>query len=55
MFEILKAYGLPDVIIEAISYQLSSAVVFSPDGETSSFQILAWVLQGDINTFSLWY
>ena len=49
MFEILKAYGLPNIIIEAIRviYEDSSAVVITPDGETSSFQILAGVLQGD--------
>jgi len=49
MFEILKAYGLPDIIIEAIRviYEDSSAVVLTPDGETSSFPIQAGVLQGD--------
>jgi hypothetical protein len=39
MFEILKAYGLPNIIIEAIRviYEDSSAVVITPDGETTSF------------------
>ena len=49
MFEILKAYGLPSLIIEAIKviYEDYSAVVITSDGETPSFPIHAGVLQGD--------
>jgi hypothetical protein len=49
MFEILRLYGLPDKIIEAIKvmYTDTSSTVLSTDGETISFPILAGILQGD--------
>jgi hypothetical protein len=49
MFQILKAYGIPRVIIDAIKaiYTNSSALVISPEGDSEPFQILAGVLQGD--------
>ena len=52
MFSILKAYGLPNELIQAIKllYQNTRAKVLSPDGETDVFQILAGVLQGDTLT-----
>ena len=49
MFKILKLYGIPSTIIEAIKvlYTDTSATVLSPDGETSPFDICAGILQGD--------
>ena len=49
MFQILHAYGIPGVIIDAIKaiYTDSSALVISADGDTEPFEILAGVLQGD--------
>ena len=49
LIEILRAYGVPDKIIEAIetTYSETWAKVRTADGETESFQILAGVLQGD--------
>ena len=49
MFEILQAYGIPGIIIDAIKaiYTDSTALVISPDGVTEPFPILAGVLQGD--------
>jgi len=47
--EILKAYSIPDELINAIAnlYENTRAKVLSPDGETDEFSILAGVLQGD--------
>ena len=49
MLKILKAYGIPDQLIQAIGklYEGTRAKVISPDGETDYFNILAGVLQGD--------
>ena len=49
MLKILHAYGIPELIVEAIGkmYQNTKAKVISPDGETELFEILAGVLQGD--------
>ncbi|XP_072046557.1 uncharacterized protein [Amphiura filiformis] len=49
MLKILHAYGIPELIVEAIGkmYQNTKAKVISPDGETDLFEILAGVLQGD--------
>ena len=49
MFKILEAYGIPPSIIDAIKliYEDSSAQVLTPDGETSFFDILAGIFQGD--------
>ena len=47
--EILKAYGIPTKIVDAISilYKDTEAQVITPDGDTEFFEILAGVLQGD--------
>ena len=49
LIEILRAYGVPDKLVEAIavSYKETWAKVRTADGETEAFQILAGVLQGD--------
>ena len=49
MLKILKAYGIPDSIIQGINimYSDTEAKVLSPDGETDAFTIHAGVLQGD--------
>ena len=49
MFKILKAYGIPDILVTAIKnmYRDTQAKVLSPDGETRSFNIHVGVLQGD--------
>ena len=49
MLLILKAYGIPEELVPAISimYDDTSAKVITPDGETEIFSILAGVLQGD--------
>ena len=47
--EILRAYGIPNKIVDAISilYKDTMAQVLTPDGDTEFFEILAGVLQGD--------
>ena len=52
LMEILIAYGIPRKVVKAIEvlYKSTSAKVFSPDGDTESFEILAGVLQGDTLT-----
>jgi hypothetical protein len=49
MFQILSAYGIPAIIINAIKliYENSCAQVITPDGETKFFDILAGIFQGD--------
>ena len=49
MLCILKAYGIPDSLVNAIEdiYSDTKAKVLSPDGETKYFSITAGVLQGD--------
>lgn len=49
MMKILRAYGIPEQLVNAIStlYEDTRAKVLSPDGETDYFEILAGVLQGD--------
>ena len=49
MFAILKAYGIPERIMNAIMeiYRNIKAKVKSPDGDTDYFEILAGVMQGD--------
>ncbi len=49
MVKILRAYGIPDELVEAIDemYQGTVAKVLSPDGETEPFEISSGVLQGD--------
>ena len=52
LMQILKAYGIPDIIVDAINtlYEDTVAQVLSPDGDTEFFTILAGVLQGDTLT-----
>ena len=49
MLRILKSYGIPHNIIQAIvlTYKYTYAKVITPDGETEHFQITKGVLQGD--------
>ena len=49
MFAILKAYNIPDELVNAIKllYHNTRAKVVSPNGETEEFEIVAGVLQGD--------
>ena len=49
LMQILRAYGIPDTIVDAINilYMDTVAQVLSPDGDTDFFKILAGVLQGD--------
>ena len=49
MMKILRAYGIPPKIVDAINriYTGTKAVVLSPEGETDPFDIEAGVLQGD--------
>ena len=49
MLTILKAYGIPEKLVTAISilYEDTTVKVIIPDGETENFNILAGVLQGD--------
>ena len=49
MFDILSLYGIPQKIIDAIRllYSNTQSCVQTPDGETTSFSILAGILQGD--------
>ena len=49
MFSILQAYGIPPSIVNAIKliYENSKAQVLTPDGETSFFDILSGIFQGD--------
>ena len=49
MLAILKAYGIPEDLVTAISimYEDTTAKVITPDGETDTFNILAGVLQRD--------
>ena len=66
MIKILKAYGIPDIIVHAIedTYQGTKAKVITLDGDTDEFDILAGVLQGDtlapylfiivLNDYCLW-
>ena len=49
MFEILPLYGILHSVDEAIKccYTNTTALVITPDGETTSFDIVTEVLQGD--------
>ena len=49
MFNILKAYGVPPRMLDAIKlcYQNLKAKVISPDSDTDIFMIYAGVMQGD--------
>ena len=49
MIRILKAYGIPDIIVNTIedTYQGTKAKVTTSDGDTDEFDILVGVLQGD--------
>jgi len=45
MLRILRAYGIPDMLVNAIADTYTDNI--SPDGETDVFDITAGVLQGD--------
>ena len=49
MLRILKAYGIPDQIIEAVSKidKDTQAKVIPPNGEIELFDILTGIIQGD--------
>ena len=49
MFEILTLYGIPQPIVNAIKalYTNTSATIITLNGETSPFEIVTGVLQGD--------
>ena len=49
MMRILKAYGIPPNLLQAIEmmYTNTKAKVFSPNGETEMFDITTGVLQGN--------
>ena len=49
LFQILHAYGIPEKIVKAIQimYINTSAVVLTPEGETTNFNINTGILQGD--------
>ena len=49
MFDILSLYGIPQKVIDAIKllYTNTQSSVQTPDGETTTFSILAGILQGD--------
>ena len=49
IFSILKAYGIPDILISEIrlTYEKLKAKVVSPDGESDYFKIYAGVMRGD--------
>ena len=49
MCRILRAYGIPDLIVKAIedTYQNTKAKVITSDGDTDEFDISGGVLQGD--------
>ena len=49
MFNILKAYGVPPRMLDAIKlcYQNLKAKVISLDGDTDILKIYAWVMQED--------
>lgn len=49
MFLILEAYGIPPDVVKAIkvTYEETSAIVITPEGETNAFTINTGVLQGD--------
>ena len=49
MLDILGAYGVNSKIVKAIGimYKNTEAMVRSPDGDTTFFEIMAGVIQGD--------
>ena len=49
MAKVLRSCGIPDILIDAIngSYANTRAKVYSPDGVSEEFDIVAEVLQGD--------
>ena len=49
LFQILHAYGIPEKIVKAlqIMYVNTYAVILTPEGETTNFNINTGVLQGD--------
>ena len=49
LFQVLHAYGIPETIVKAIQimYVNTSAVVLTPEGETTNLNINTGVLKGD--------
>ena len=49
MFEILKAYGIPEPVVNGIRvmYENNKATVLTDEGESDLFEILTGILQGD--------
>ena len=49
LMKILRAYGIPDAIVDLIQwlYNNTNAQVLTADGLTAIFEIVAGVLQGD--------
>ena len=49
MAKVLRSYGIPDKLVDAKngSYTNTRANVYSPDGVSEEFDIVAGVLQGD--------
>ena len=49
MAKVLRSYGIPDKLVDAIngSYANTRSKVYSPDGVSEEFDIVAGVLQGD--------
>ena len=50
MVKVHRSYGIPDKLVDEIneSYANTRAKVYSPDGVSEEFDIVAEVLQGDI-------
>ena len=49
MAKVFRSYGIPDKLVDAIngSYAITRAKVYSPDGVSEEFDIVAGVLKGD--------
>ena len=49
MAKVFRSYGIPDKLVDAINeiYANTRANVYSPDGVSEEFDIVAGVLQGD--------
>ena len=49
MFKLLRSYGIPDRHINTtnVSYANTKMKVYSPDGVSEDFDIVAGILQGD--------
>ena len=54
MAKVLKSYGKPDMIVNAINTSYTNAIVCTPDGVSEEFDIVAGVLQGDNHTLIIY-